>query len=47
MPTHSIYADIHYYQSYIKLKRSTFGIKVWLFYNTRILNIHNINKTIL
>lgn len=47
MPTHSVYADIHYYQSYIKLKRSTFGIKIWLFYYTRILNCNNVNKTIL
>jgi len=47
MPTHSIYADISYYQSYIRLKRSTLGIKVWLFYYTRILDNHNVNKTIL
>ena len=47
MPTHTIYSDIHYYQSYVKLRRSTLGIKVWLFYNTRITNIHNINKTII
>jgi hypothetical protein len=47
MPTHTIYADIHYYQSYVKLKRSTFGIKVWLFFHTRILNSNNVNKTIL
>lgn len=47
MPTHSVYADIHYYQSHIRLRRSTFGIKVWLFYYTRILNCNNVNKTIL
>jgi hypothetical protein len=47
MPTHSVYADIHYYQSNIRLRRSTFGIKVWLFYYTRILNCNNVNKTIL
>jgi len=47
MPTHTIYADIHYYQSYVKLKRSTFGIKVWLFFHTRLLNSNNVNKTIL
>lgn len=47
MPTHSVYADIHYHQSHIKLKRSTFGIKVWLFYNTKITNSNNVNKTIL
>ncbi|MDF2698977.1 MAG: Ribosomal protein C-terminal domain [Haloplasmataceae bacterium] len=47
MPTHTIYADIHYHQSSVKLKRSSFGIKVWLFFNTRILNINNVNKTIL
>jgi hypothetical protein len=47
MPTHTVYADIHYYQSYVRLKRSTFGIKVWLFFHTRILNSNNVNKTIL
>ena len=47
MPTHSIYADIHFHQSYVKLRRSVFGIKVWLFYNSRLTNINNINKSIL
>jgi hypothetical protein len=47
MPTHSIYADIDYNQSYVILKRSVFGIKIWIFHNTKILNNNFINKTIL